>query len=92
MTIKQYDVYCITKANGNEYVHLITVSAESAKKACELTKTFARVTLGRHGFTPGTKGDKHWKGIERTAEMRGIDAKQLEREARSKYGWAIYNR
>lgn len=92
MTIKRYDVYCITKANGNEYVHLMTISSESAKKARDFTKQAVRVTLGRHGFTPGTKGDKHWKAIERTAEMRGIDAGQLEREARGKCGWAIYNR
>lgn len=89
---KQYDAYCITKANGNEYVHLMTVSADSAKEAREFTKRVVRVNLGRHGFTPGTKGDKHWKGIERAAERRGIDAAQLEREARTDRGWAIYNR
>ena len=88
MAIKEYDVWCYTKANSNEYLHHAVFSAESAKAARECMKTAIRVALGRHAFRVTTVVPE--KLCERLAERNGVSAKLIAYNESLNHGWAIY--
>ena len=85
---KQYDIYCITKANGHEYLHCATIEAGSVKEAKNAMKRTIRENYGRHAFSLGTKpgGDWNW---ERYCENHGETMESIRRRARRDSGFTI---
>lgn len=60
--MKKYDVYCITKANGHQYLHAAQIEAKTAKDAKEAMRSFVEIETGRHAFslTTGEPGGE-WR-------------------------------
>lgn len=90
MTTKSYDIFCISKANGNVYVHRYLVFAGNVKEAKEKASKLLREKLGRHAFnlTNGklpTNWD--WPVI---ADHRGTTIDAIKEAALDAKGWAIY--
>lgn len=86
---KQYDVYCITKANSHQYLHHSIISADTSKEACECMKRSIEISIGRHAFGTTTAGlPKNWDW-DYICKDRNITADQIKAYAYARDGWQI---
>lgn len=88
--MKEYGIYCITKANGQQYLHHALISAENVKAAKDLMKHMIETDYDRHAFSIGTKPSGSWDW-EYILNNRGMTIEQVTRLAESKGGWQITN-
>lgn len=90
MTTKSYEIFCISKANRNAYVHHFLVFASNVKEAKEKASKLLYEKLGRHAFnlTNGklpTNWDWEW-----IANNRGMTIDAIKDEAYEPNGFSIY--
>ena len=93
MATKQYNIKCRTKANGNEYFHCSTISAESIADAKKSMKEMIRASLDRHAFQIGNAdANSVRKAYKFLADRHGWSYEELCQQANGKYGIQIYER
>lgn len=91
MTTKSYDIYCISKANGNQYVHRFLVFAGNVKEAKEKASKLLFEKLGRHAFTlTNGKLPANWNW-DHIAQDRGMTIDAIMDAAYKPHGFAIYS-
>lgn len=89
MATKEYDIYCVSKANRSTYVHRITVAAGSVKEAKEEASRLLRERLGRHAFNlTNGKLPTNWDW-DRITQILGVTKEEIMREASDPHGYAF---
>lgn len=90
MSTKSYDIYCISKAHSNVYVHHYLVAAENVKEAKEKASATLCKRLSRHAFNlTNGKLPTNWNW-ERISEHRGVPIEAIKELAFNPLGWSIY--
>lgn len=86
---KRYDIYCVTKANRNIYLHRVVVRERSVGYAKKMAHDIILQKFGRHAFHLGTDLPKayDWEVI---CQRRGVTTDAIRSLALKEGGWAIY--
>lgn len=86
---KRYDIYCITKAGGNVYLHRLQVRAQSVAYAKQSASIAVLQETRRHAFKVGTDmpAGYDWEAI---AKARGVSVDFIRLAAQAPGGWPIY--
>lgn len=88
---KRYDIYCITKANRNVYLHRMGVRERSVAYAKKMAHDIILQKLHRHAFHLGTSLPRayDWDAISKN---RHVSLDSIRALALKDGGWALYDK